>query len=331
MADPVIRTLDWKRPFDVLGGEASHFTPWLSSHLELLGAALGIEGLELQGTEHNIAGKRLDVLAAVGVEADGETVGVAIENQYGMSEHGHLGQLITYVAGVSAAYDRVLGVWLVDEVHAAHEAAVELLNRETTERLGFVLARARFVELANGEYGVDFDVVVRPNEFIKQEQKKVAASGNPERSAFMQELAEALAPDLKALGYTAVSPPMSGYLFNVSWGNSKARITVRASDPDDGLRATVYVNGFGQLEANEAFLTSITAHGSLITGALTTAHEFNPAAHIGNSYAKVAALAECRWPGFGYRSNVEDAAARLLEFATGVMEAIRASQQGVEA
>ena len=325
MSAPAIQSLDWKTAAEVVGGEATHFTPWLAENLELLGAALEIEGLELQGIEHNISGKKLDVLAAVGVEADGDTVGVAIENQYGMSEHGHLGQLITYVAGVSASYDRVLGVWLVDKVHAAHEAAVELLNRETTERLGFVLARPRFVPLGPDHYGVDFDIVVRPNEFIKAEHTSRARTGNPERARFLASLIGAVADDVKALGFTTVSGPHGGYSIDISWGSSKWRINVRAGEPDDGFRAMIYVNGFSTTEENEELLGEFTAHTDLIEAELHSPHAFDPVAHIGSSSAKIAALATCRWPNYGYESDTAAAATRLVEFAQGVAAAVKAA------
>jgi len=45
-------------------------------------------------------------------------------------------------------------------VEPAQLAAIELLNRETLERLGFVLERVRFVKLGIGEWPYAVDVVV---------------------------------------------------------------------------------------------------------------------------------------------------------------------------
>ena len=324
MAAPTIKALNWKTAGEVLGGEASHFTPWLTENLELLGNALDIDGLTLVSSEHDIAGKRLDLLGAVGVEADGDTVGVAIENQYGTSDHSHLGQLITYVAGVSASYDRVLGVWLVDKVHAAHEAAIELLNRETTERLGFVLARPRFVPLGVEQFGVDFDIIVRPNEFIRSERKK-AHSGNPDRAEFLERLIEGVTPAAKQAGFTTVSSSHGGYSFDISWGSSKWRVNVRAGNAEDGLRAMIYVDGLNTTEDNEALLAEFTAHSEVIEAALHDEHTFNPAAHTGSALAKKAAIAACTWPSFGYQSDVTEATARLVQFINGVATAVTAA------
>jgi hypothetical protein len=58
----------------VVGGEATGFTPWLSTHLEVVGTVLGLEDVELVSTEVDVAGKRLDILAAVADDADARLV-----------------------------------------------------------------------------------------------------------------------------------------------------------------------------------------------------------------------------------------------------------------
>lgn len=321
---PDITSLDWRVAAEVLGGEASHFTPWLAEHLELLGGALGLEALELVSTESNVAGKRLDVLAAAGEEQSGESVGVAIENQYGMSEHGHLGQLVTYVAGVAASYNRVLAVWLVDQIHPAHEAAVELLNRETTERLGFVLARPRFVKLGNGRWGVDFDIAVRPNEFIRTERRRTRPV-SPDRERFLEAVLSKARPSLLQAGFKAVGQARSGDSATISWGDSRWRVHVNVPKPDDGFRAMIYVDGYHSTEANEEFLEQLTAHAHLIESQLQHPHILDLQAHKTNTYAKKSALTICLWPGFGYLSDPEEASERLVEFGVGVGAAAKAA------
>lgn len=320
-----IGPVEWRLASEVLGGEASHFTPWLGDNLHILGAALGIDGLELVSTEADISGKRLDVLAAVGVESDGETVGVAIENQYGISRHDHLGQLVTYVAGVSASYDRVLGVWLVDEVHAAHEAAIEHLNRETTDRLGFVLARPRFVELAPSQFAVDFDVLVRPNEFIRNERRKTAAAPESERGRFLGEVLEIARPQLKELGFRSVSNPQGNYSADASWGSSKWRVNIRAGDATDGFRAFLYVDGWRDQAENENLLGEFLVYEDLLRAELRSPHVLEPFGHRSTALATRAAFARCDWPGVGFTTAPLEAAQRLIEFGAGVAAAVRAA------
>lgn len=95
---PPIRRIEWSTAGEVLGGEAAAFTPWLSRNLDVIRDALGIDELDLVATEVDVAGKRLDILAAASEGPDGTQLAVAIEAQYGVSNHDHLGKLLTYTA-----------------------------------------------------------------------------------------------------------------------------------------------------------------------------------------------------------------------------------------
>lgn len=54
---------------------------------------------------------------------------VVIENQFGSSDHDHLGKLITY----SANKDAETMVWVAERLRAEHLGAVAVLNRDTPE------------------------------------------------------------------------------------------------------------------------------------------------------------------------------------------------------
>ena len=71
--------------------EAQHFTPWLADNLDRLSRELGIR-LALEGTEVAVEEFSADILAIN--REDGSRV--LIENQYGWSDHRHLGQILTY-------------------------------------------------------------------------------------------------------------------------------------------------------------------------------------------------------------------------------------------
>ena len=74
--------------------EANNFTPWLAENLSHLAEAIGIP-LELEGTEIAVEGYSADILATY--PADGSRV--IIENQLESTDHTHLGQIMTYLAG----------------------------------------------------------------------------------------------------------------------------------------------------------------------------------------------------------------------------------------
>src|SRR5262245_53051735 len=82
---------------DVWISESSGFTPWLArpDNLQLLADALGLE-LELEAQEKNVGPFRADILC----KDVGSGSWVLIENQLETTDHPHLGQLLTYAAGL---------------------------------------------------------------------------------------------------------------------------------------------------------------------------------------------------------------------------------------
>lgn len=92
--------LEFTTPREAWGGEASAFTPKLGTDdlLAYLGETTGIGPLSVVDVEHLTAGKRsLDILAETG---DGRLV--AIENQYGVSDHDHLTRGLAYAVATGA-------------------------------------------------------------------------------------------------------------------------------------------------------------------------------------------------------------------------------------
>src|SRR5438874_2302067 len=82
---------------DVWLSEASAFTPWLAQadNLKLLADAIGIE-LECEGQEKEVGPFRADILC----KDTATDSWVLIENQLERTDHIHLGQLLTYAAGL---------------------------------------------------------------------------------------------------------------------------------------------------------------------------------------------------------------------------------------
>lgn len=197
--DRNIQPLRWLPAREILGGEASDFTPWLAANLDLLAEALGLTDLTLEGTEQSVQGKSLDILAR-GVDQDDNEVVVAIENQYGVTDHRHLGQLITYLAQYGHGY----AVWVVEEVHPAHAAAVDFLNRTSPEDVNYFLAQVRFTHGADGGHQVFFELAAKPNIFSKQPGGSSRSASRPANEPRKDYLAHVLAlceQELRAAGY----------------------------------------------------------------------------------------------------------------------------------
>src|SRR6267143_4897369 len=101
--------------------ESSGFTPWLAheENLKLLGEAIGME-LELESQEKEVGPFRADILC----KDTANDNWVLIENQLDRTDHSHLGQLITYAAGLNA----VTIVWIAERFTEEHRAAMDWLN-----------------------------------------------------------------------------------------------------------------------------------------------------------------------------------------------------------
>ena len=139
---------------DVWGNEAQHFTPWLAANMERLSEAIGIP-LESEGTEVAVEQFSADIVARN--PADGSRV--LIENQLEGSDHRHLGQILTYLAGVQAQ----TVIWVARDFDESHRSAIRWLNDHTEEPFAFFAVRVRVVQIADSPLVPLFEVLERPS------------------------------------------------------------------------------------------------------------------------------------------------------------------------
>lgn len=107
---------------EIWAREATDFTPWLADNIQLLGKEIGLE-LELIEREASVGSFSCDI-HAIDLTNNREVV---IENQLEPTDHGHLGQLLTYAAGIEAC----VVIWIAKEIKDEHRAALDWLNRKT--------------------------------------------------------------------------------------------------------------------------------------------------------------------------------------------------------
>ncbi|MBU1174728.1 MAG: DUF4268 domain-containing protein [Alphaproteobacteria bacterium] len=139
--------------------EPQFFTPWLAENLPLLGEALQIGDLELVDTEVSAGEFRLDILAQ-----DETGSPVLIENQFGASDHKHLGQLISYVASQG---EEATVVWVSEHIKESHRAAVDWLNSNTTQGFDFFAVEVEALQIDDSNPAPNFRVVAQPNNWTK--------------------------------------------------------------------------------------------------------------------------------------------------------------------
>lgn len=140
--------------------EATHFTPWLAQpeNLRLLGNAIGID-LELEAQEKSVGSFRADILCKDTVTGNW----VLIENQLERTDHTHLGQLITYAAGLNA----VTIVWIASPFTEEHRAALDWLNQITDSRFNFFGLEIELWKIGESQVAPKFNTVCKPNDWSK--------------------------------------------------------------------------------------------------------------------------------------------------------------------
>ena len=143
--------------------EATDFTPWLAKaeNLRLLGDTIGIE-LELESQEKGVGPFRADILCKD--TSDGSWV--LIENQLEKTNHTHLGQLITYAAGLNA----VTIVWISEKFTEEHRAALDWMNEKTDEKIRLFGIEVKVFQIGNSAPAPKFEIISQPNDWTKTVQ-----------------------------------------------------------------------------------------------------------------------------------------------------------------
>ena len=155
--------------------EAQKFTPWLAKkeNLQMLGEAIGIE-LELEACEKDVGSFRADILCKN--TADDSLV--LIENQIERTDHKHLGQLLTYGAGLQS----VVIVWVAAKFADEHRKALDWLNEITDEKFRFFGLEVELLKIGNSCPAPKFNIISQPNNWSKNVAQAVKNIDNQEMS-----------------------------------------------------------------------------------------------------------------------------------------------------
>jgi len=225
MANQTLGQLQEVNVREVWPSESQDFTPWLAANLPLLEAALKLDLREVQ-QEAQVGAFFLDILAT-----DEGGAMVAIENQLEPTDHGHLGQLLTYAAG----YDARILIWITPSFRDEHRAVLDWLNRWTPDAIKVYGVEVRVVRIGDSLLAPEFIPVVFPNEWQKSGRSKVNPDG-AKRREFYQPLVDRL----REAGFTDKQRATSAWIqtfssevpdvtYNADIGNNP-RVFVSMSD-----------------------------------------------------------------------------------------------------
>lgn len=142
---------------------------------DVLSDVLGMQ-LDLTTAEHRVGGFSLDL---IGKDLDsGETV--IVENQLEPTDHGHLGQLLTYAGGT----DPRTIIWCAPSFRDEHRAALDWLNEHTDEDTRFFGVEISAVQIDDSKPAPLFRLVAQPNDWTKQVHTQKAVSVSPKSAAY---------------------------------------------------------------------------------------------------------------------------------------------------
>ncbi|MGB0342890.1 MAG: DUF4268 domain-containing protein [Parvibaculales bacterium] len=159
---------------DIWTHEAQDFTPWLAQeeNLTLLGNSLDME-LVLKRIEANVGSFSADILCT---NADDDTH-VLIENQLENTNHVHLGQLMTYAAGLEAANI----IWIAAQFRDEHRAALDWLNDITEDGFRFFGLEIELWRIGDSKPAPKFNIVCKPNDWSRAVKSDTSADSATKR------------------------------------------------------------------------------------------------------------------------------------------------------
>lgn len=257
---PAISAVEWLSAKEVLGGEASDFTPWLlrPESMQILGAALKLDELTPVQGESQVLGKRLDILASA-LDENGDEIPVCIENQYGMSDADHLGRLVAYLAHQG----RGRAVWVVEQAHDAYVAGVRFLNRTSTDDAGYYLVQVRFTHGPAGSYQVHFEVLAAPSAWERTGKVGGLAPKTPNepKIAYLEAIHEMTKPGLLGAGFASLNTHARGAYLWIRWPTTlwysrfARRLDIRVTKTE--AMVVLYAARLEHRSANTAVMTAL--------------------------------------------------------------------------
>ncbi len=201
------------------------FSAWLAQdeNMALLNRALGLE-IELVEQEVPVGDFSVDLF--------GKEVGsgheVTIENQLGPTDHGHLGQLLTYAAGLDAK----VVVWISPQFRDEHKQTLDWLNRDTTEDLAFFGVQLEIFRIEDSLPAPNFKVLAQPSEWRERVGVSVKKEASQRALAYHQFFA-GLLERLKERypGFTYASRVGHDNWYNFPIGRTGFTLTVEFMTP----------------------------------------------------------------------------------------------------
>jgi hypothetical protein len=187
---------------------------------------------------------------------------VLIENQIEKTNHTHLGQLLTYAAGLEA----VTIVWIAKRITDAHKAALDWLNSKTAKGIDFFGLEVELWRIGKSEVAPKFNIRSQPNDWsteVREAARQTGASTELRQfqlrfwTAFREYMEEAKSPVKcqKASPSHAIVHSIGKVGFYMASVISMGK--AGSSIKDLELRVELVMSGQNRFKAIEAFKVNI--------------------------------------------------------------------------
>jgi hypothetical protein len=217
--------------------EATDFTPWLAQeeNIQLLSETIGIE-LEVQSQEESVGPFSADILCK-------DTINdhfVLIENQLEKTDHTHLGQLMTYAAGL----DAVTVIWIAQKFTEEHRAALDWLNRITDDTFTFFGIEIELYKISDSPPAPMFNIVSKPNDWTKQVKRSATTQTATDTKLLQQEYWQGLKDfmELKK-SFVKMQNPLPQHWTNIAIGRSNFHLSASVNSRDNSINIWLNIMG----------------------------------------------------------------------------------------
>lgn len=222
--------------------EDAYFTPWLAKeeNIAILSEEINID-LEVQEYEKQVGPFRADILCK-----DTATEHfVVIENQYGKTDHTHLGQILTYASGLNA----LTVIWIAERFVEEHRAALDWLNSNTNETVGFFGVEIELYKIGDSEPAPMFNIVSKPNNWSKTVKRNAENASLSETKLLQQEYWQALKDSIEKEKVSfKLQKALPQHWTNIAIGRSDFKVCAIANSRDKWLCVQLVVFGPKALE-----------------------------------------------------------------------------------
>lgn len=213
----------------------AEFSKWLAKeeNLNLLSSEIGIDIKKIK-TEADVGNFSADILA----EEEETGKKIIIENQLEITDHNHLGKLITYASGFNA----FALIWIFKDIREEHRKAIDWLNEKTDENFNIFAVKMEIWKIEDSKPAPKFYVIASPNNWAKtikqSSQQKNLTDTNLLQLNFWENFSNFLNQHSKKL---KARKPRPQHWYDLSMGSSLAHISLEVSFNRKFIRAGIYI------------------------------------------------------------------------------------------